>query len=302
MNKHSLQPFGALLLLIGGLSLSACSNEEMPVDDGRVALQVTSGIQTRAFDDQWEADDRIGIFGYKGTEVWSDNVQYVTSNGGSNGSFAPAPDETTIYLPVDDSSVDFVAYYPYTKSIAENSYPVDVTNQDDQSAIDLMAAGKQTADRINSKVAFNFVHKLSKVVFNFTQGDVMSASELADMTVQLTGQQTQATFDVTKPDGEVSVTTGTPATLELKTTEDGTSSEGIVLPNEDIDNMTLRLELADGSSSFEWSLANSKAEKFEAGKKYVYDITVNRSGLGITSDITNWGPGNGENGESGNAY
>ena len=53
MNKHSLQPIGALLLLIGGLNLSACSNEEMPMDDGRVALHVTCAIQTRAFDDQW---------------------------------------------------------------------------------------------------------------------------------------------------------------------------------------------------------------------------------------------------------
>ena len=57
MNKHSLQQFGALSLLIGGLSLSACSNEEIHMDDARVALQVTSGIQPRAYDATWEAND-----------------------------------------------------------------------------------------------------------------------------------------------------------------------------------------------------------------------------------------------------
>ena len=301
MNKHSLQPIGALLLLIGGLSLSACSNEEMPVDDGRVALQVTSGIQTRAFDDEWEADDRIGIFGYKGTEVWSDNVQYVTSNGGSNGSFASAPYETTIYLPVDDSKLDFIAYYPYKADLGnDNIYTVDVTDQSDQGNIDLMAASKQTADRINPKVAFNFVHKLSKIEFTFKAGDGMAAAELAGMKVQLTNQQPKATFNVMQPDGEVAVGTDTPVTLELKTNEEGTLAEGILLPSANFDDMTLQLELTSGES-FNWELSNSTAEKFEAGHKYVYNITVNRLGLAVTATITDWEDGNG-GGEPGNAY
>ena len=37
-------------------------------------------------------------------------------------------------------------------------------------------------------------------------------------------------------------------------------------------------------------------------KKYVYDITVNKTRLSVTSDITDWIPGNGETGESVNAY
>ena len=66
--------------------------------------------------------------------------------------------------------------------------------------------------------------------------------------------------------------------------------------------MTLHLELSDGSSFFNWDLNNSIADKFEAGKKYVYDITVNRTGLGVTSTIEDWTPGNGENGEQGEAF
>ena len=81
------------------------------------------------------------------------------------------------------------------------------------------------------------------------------------------------------------------------------SSEGIVLPSANFDGMTLHLELSDGGSFFNWDLKNSQnADKFEAGKKYVYDITVNRSGLGVTATITDWTPGNGENGEQGNAF
>ena len=304
-----MQQFGALSLLIGGLSLSACNNEEItPNPDARVALQVTSGIQTRAYDDQWEKGDEIGIFGFTQGDAPAQahtNVRYVTTGG--DGAFTP--DGTTIYLPTDGSSLDFVAYYPYTVAyyphttdLENGIYTVDVENQSDQSTIDLMAADTQTADRINNTVTFNFKHKLSKIVLTFKPGDGMALSELTGMKVQLTNQQTLATFDVTQPDGEVVVGTNTPATLTLNTTDDGMSSEGIVLPSANFDSMTLHLELEDGGSFFNWDLNNSKADKFEAGKKYVYDITVNRSGLGVTATITDWTPGNGENGEQGEAF
>ena len=271
------------------------------MDDARVALQVTSGIQTRAYDATWEANDEIGIFGFTQGDAPAQaytNVRYVTTGG--NGRFTP--DGTTIYLPTDGSSLDFVAYYPHTTDLENGIYTVDVENQSDQSTIDLMAASKLSANRSKNTVAFNFEHKLSKIVFNFTAGVGMDESELAGMKVQLTNQQTLATFNVTQPDGEVVVGTNTPATLTLNTDADGTSSEGIVLPSANFDGMTLHLELSDGSSFFNWDLNNSKADKFEAGKKYVYDITVNRSGLGVTATITDWTPGNGENGEQGDAY
>lgn len=297
MNKKT---FSAVALAT--LLLTACQNDEETMQtDTRVALQVTSGIQTRAFDNQWEKNDAIGIFGFTQgdapTQAYS-NVRYVTTGG--NGRFTP--DGTTIYLPTDDSYLDFVAYYPHTTDLENGIYTVDVENQSDQSTIDLMAAGTQTVDRTDPTVTFNFEHKLSKIVFNFTAGVGMDESELAGMKVQLTNQQTLATFDVTQPDGEVVVGTNTPATLTLNTTDDGMSSEGIVLPSANFDSMTLHLALVDGGSFFNWDLNNSSANKFEAGKKYVYDITVNRTGLSVTATITDWAPGNGENGEQGNAF
>ena len=198
--------------------------------------------------------------------------------------------------------MDFVAYYPYTKTLADGVYTVDVTDQSIQKNIDLMAASKQTTDRISHAVAFNFKHKLSKIYLTFKAGEDMTTTDLAGMTVQLTGQQTEATFDVTQPESEISVTTGNPVTLNLKTSTNGTSAEGIVLPSSDYSGMTLHLVLANNAGYFNWDLNGSDAEKFEAGKKYVYDITVNKTRLSVTSDITDWIPGNGETGESGNAY
>ena len=103
MKATKIYPAAALL----ALSLAACNNEEItPNPDTRVALQVTSGIQTRAYDDQWEKGDEIGIFGFTqgdaSTQAYT-NVRYVTMGG--DGAFTP--DGTTIYLPTDGSSLDF---------------------------------------------------------------------------------------------------------------------------------------------------------------------------------------------------
>lgn len=178
MRATTIYPAAALL----ALSLAACNNGEItPTPDTRAALQVTSGIQTRAYDATWEAGDEIGIFGFTQGDAPAQthaNAQYVTTNG--NGSFIPAQEVNTIYLPADNTPLDFVAYYPYTAGLKNNIYTVDVT---DQSAIDLMAAGKQSADRISVKVSFNFVHKLSKIVINLAPGMGVTGDELEGMTV-----------------------------------------------------------------------------------------------------------------------
>ena len=297
MRVTKIYPAAALLLL----SLAACNNEEItPNPDTRVALQVTSGIQTRAYDATWEAGDEIGIFGFStdaDQTAWS-NVPYATANG--DGSFAPV--SAPIYLPVNGSGVDFVAYYPYTGTLTDGVYTVDVTDQSDQAAIDLMASGTQTADRINPEVVFNFEHKLSKIDITFKAGDGMAAADLAGMTVQLTGQQPKATYDVTQPDGTVNVGTDNPVTLTLNTAADGMSAEGIVLPSNNYDSMVLHLVLANNAGFFNWNLYESEAESFEAGKKYVYTITLNKTRLDVTASITDWTPGNGEGGEQGDAY
>ena len=92
-------------------------------------------------------------------------------------------------------------------------------------------------------------------------------------------------------------------TLTLKANAEGTFAEGILLPSENFDGMTLHLRLADGGSFFNWDLNNSQeARRFEAGHKYIYHITVNRTYISVTSTITDWTPGNGEDGEKGEAF
>lgn len=292
----------AAMLFAAAFTLTACTNDEVPKQDNRVALQVTSGIQTRAYGNQWEAGDRIGIYAFtEGTTTVADgyaNIPYITQTSGADGTFAP--DGTTIYLPTNGDVRDIVAYYPH-KQLSGDAYEVDVTDQSSQKDIDLMAAATRTASRTKPAVAFSFEHKLSKVEITLQPGKGMTAADLERLTVALTGQQTAGTFDVTQPTSEVTVTKGTATPITLLTNTEGTFAEGIVLPSDDYTGMSLEITLADGESVFTWPLSSAtESSKFEAGKKYLYTINVNKAEISVTATIIDWEPGN-NGGESGYA-
>lgn len=290
------------------LLAASCSNDEnLPGgndNDGRVALQVSSGIQTRAFDNQWEADDQIGIFmlGSGQTTVADGygNVPYVVASAGTGGK-AFAPVSEVIYLPTDGGKRDFIAYYPYSADkVTEGVYSIDLTEQDPQKDIDFMLAEKVTdKSRTDANVSFQFAHKLVKIVMDIKPGDGVTADDLKNIAVSLTGQPTVGTFDVLNGQNVTATSTDKKA-ISLLADANGTHAEGIVFPNVDYSGMSFVFTtLAIGN--YEWALSQSaKATQFEAGKKYLYTITVNKTEINVTASITDWLPGNGS-GESGDA-
>lgn len=302
---------------------AGCSNDEnLPGgndNNGRVALQVTSGIQTRAYDDRWEANDAIGIFALMPgtTEIATDetsgtaqgNRQYSTLEN-ALGTFNPADENATIYLPVDGSTRDFTAYYPYKPEMAGSTYKIDLSNQAEQKNIDFMVSTTQQAEgssrttgisKTDPTVQFRFEHKLSKVRLDIDTGAGFNGnhSELAGMTVVLTGQQTTADFDVLTDD-DVSITKGYEG-IDLLTSENGRTSEGIVMPSNDYDGMQFEFHVKGHVQPYVWELNNSeKATRFEPGKEYIYNITIHKTAIEVTATIKDWEAGNAD-GESGSA-
>lgn len=277
----------------------------MPENAGRVALQVNSGIdvQSRAHDDTWEADDAIGIYMLKDDgSIEAANSKYTTGAGGTDEAFAPAADDQTIYFPVNGDPRDFIAYYPYRTLGGDHIYPVDVTTQAPQKDIDLMGAGKVTGkDKNHPAVAFTFTHKLVKLALSIRpDGTSLTAGDLDGLTVTLTNQQTRATYNVVTGES-VTIGEGEPATITLLTAADGTSAEGIVLPNSDTKDMLFEFKLKNGIDTFRWAIKEAeKSERFAAGSKYLYTLTLGRTGIEVISTVTDWMPGNG-GGEAGNA-
>lgn len=298
----------ALGLLALPFLLAGCGGDEnLPggeVNDGRVALQVSSGIQTRAFDNQWEAGDEIGIFmlnnGQTTVADGYDNVPYRVASAGEGGK-AFSPSSKVIYFPTNGDRRDFIAYYPYSADkVANGVYNIDLTNQDPQKDIDFMLAGK-VADksRTDANVSFQFTHKLTKIVMDIEPGAGVTADDLKSITVSLTGQPTEGTFDVLNGQ-DVTVTSTDKKAVTLLANADGTHAEGIVFPGKNYAGMSF-VFTAQAIGSYEWALSQStKATKFESGKKYFYTITVNKTSIEVTSTIKDWEPGNGD-GETGDA-
>lgn len=267
-------------------------------------MQVNSGIQTRAFDNQWEVGDQIGIFMLNsGQNTVADgygNVPYLVASAGAGGKvFTPLSE--VIYFPTNGDKRDFIAYYPYSADkVTEGVYSIDLTEQDPQKDIDFMLAGKVTdKSREDAYVSFQFAHKLVKIVMDIKPGDGVTADDLKNVTVSLTGQPTVGTFDVLNGQN-VTVTSTDKKAVTLLTNVEGTHAEGIVFPSENYDGMSFAFT-TQAIGSYEWTLSSSEnAIKFESGKKYLYTITIHRTFIDVTATIKDWEPGNGS-GETGDA-
>lgn len=294
--------------LLATVLLPGCSEdgENTPQStDGRVAIEATSGIQmnTRAYDKTWEANDAIGIYMLNGNATDGDgNRKYTTALTAENVSFTAAEGQT-IYFPVDGSQRDFVAYYPYRETLVDgNVYTVNVSDQASQKDIDLMGAAKvERKDKLNPQVAFVFTHKLVKLDIAIkADGTSLTDADLAGTTVNITHQQTDATYNVVTG-GEATVTTGTPTEIRLHT--DGLKAEGIVLPAATTAGMELMFTVPNlDNQKFHWNVNSAeKSKEFEAGSKYLYTITIGKAGVEVSSTVEDWAPGNGAGGETGNA-
>lgn len=300
-NKQSILMVAALLLLAG------CSNDnegaDTPEGDGRVALQVSSGIESRAYDNKWKSDDAIGIYMLKiGTTTVSEgaeNRKYTTADGGN--AFT-ATTEQTIYFPIDNSKVDFIAYYPYRKTQTDGAFALDVSTQTDLSAIDLMTAGVKSTeaeplDKNHYKVHFKFAHRLTKLELNISTGRGITAEDLEGLKVEVTNQRTSGSYD---PLFEAfGVDKKSVQTVELNTNADGALAQAILLPTTAADGINpivagreFLFTLKSTGEVFRWSVPDDKG--FECGDKNIYNITINRSGPEVTAEIIDWNKGNGE--------
>lgn len=299
----SLPIFAAVTLALAGCNQEANTPEKE--NDSRVPVRVSSNIEvSRAVDNAWEENDAIGIFMLNNDAVDTySNVEYITPE--TNGAFAPK--DKVIYLPVDGTARNFVAYYPYQSGMTDDIYSIDLTNQDDQSAIDFMTSDK--ANGANSKVAdigktfpevnFCFHHRLSKLRLNIQTGVGFAGdnSELAGMTVKLINQQTTGTYNVLT-DNAVTIIPAS-NTIELLTAANGRSAEAIVFPSNDYTDMQFEFYVPN-HKPYIWELFKSTATKFEEGKSYIYNITINKTEVIVNSTIENWVDGNGA-GEDGSA-
>lgn len=283
---------------------SCSSDNDNAASDSPAALQVTSGIENRAAGGTWTAGDAIGIYSLDGNTVEYANRQYTTEDGGATCKFKPSTSDQTVYFPIDGSMRNIIAYYPYSATVADGVYTVDVSSQSNQEAIDLMTSALVT-DRHKDAPAVNlsFAHKLSKIVLSIQPGNGLTTADLAGMTVTLTNQIATGTINaITNGSSVTTAADATKQAIVLNTAANGQNAEAIVLPAASTAGMNLVFNLTGFQTPFTWNIANAtKSQSFKEGMKYTYAITINRIGIDVTANITDWIAGNGSGGENGTA-
>lgn len=291
-----------LATLLVAFAFVSCKNENenVPDRDGR-EVQILSVIgsltQPMATGAQWTANDRIGVFMKANGSTLSagnivdgaENVAYVTESG--DGTFSSVVPDKAIKMPSDGRKVDFIAYYPYTSTITNYVYTVNVENQTSQEAIDLLYSNQATGkDKSNANVTLNFKHRLTKLVFNVKAG--ASVASLSGMTSKASGFKTNATFSLA--DGSLNLDNASIKNIVLKNNANGADIivEGIIIPDSNINGAVVSFTIPNVGV---YNLELADNTEFEGGKRYTYNIELRGDGsivyLKTGATIEDWNSG-----------
>jgi hypothetical protein len=241
-------------------------------------------VLSRAYDTTWEADDNVGIYmlphhtsggSLNNAYPGASNVlyHYVDDQDGSAGLF---PNGDGIYYPLDDSPVNFVAYYPYKDGVT-TSYLVNVADQAED--IDLMIHnGVGTAYRLSQGIAvpLNFKHKLSKLVITAESDD--PDIDMTGAILTITGMPTTATCDlysgalIALGDSNTEIKFANP---KEESNADMAVWEAIIIPHaaEDFPGRTFTIQVGD--KHYTGTLTGEDNNiTFEAGKEHACSLTL----------------------------
>lgn len=309
------------------LALAGCGNDEDGMDNGPVELRLTSGVtvQTRTF----TATQSTTISSGEAVSVWVNDARtasplyeavQLTANG-SNG-FTGEP----MYFPQTGNNIDIYAVHgnftkPFSKEDAFPTSGAEYKVEADQSSInnktnytksDLLYAYEKGVARSGNptSVKLTFYHMLSKLELAIKTG--AGAPELATSGavklngVTLDGKFTPSTTATMREQSQraamlgaaASATTGD-MTLGQQTCTDFAAgnvnyNEAILVP-QDMAGKKLTFSL-EGGGTLTYTIPAETT--FESGKKYQYHITLDLTGITVTSSIEDWEPVTAVNGSA----
>jgi len=329
-NRQNMKKY--YLLAAAALTLAACSNDESVESNEPVAAQVTASIDngelTRAIDQNWSANDAIGVMATSVSGTTSGvtsqmtslykNVKYTVTSGGDKGNFTS---DNGIFFQDASETVTFAAYCPYQASADNATLPGTdgvvtggKTNEmngstADQETIDFLFASGATASKSNPEVEFKdnnqFKHKMSRLKLNVEMGDGFKADEISNITkITLGGLIHEGTFNVTDGTAAASTSTTTVSDWEITnvpmTADNNVNTYTMILYPQTLSKaLLLAITVTDGNGSQTYSNTTTIQPALEAGTSYEYTITVKKTGLAVSGcTIAEWGDGGTKDGDA----
>lgn len=284
------------LLYMGALStlalMSCTNNDDNSEWYGSEGIVFTTAIQSRVSGNTWNANDEVGIYmmnAGSGIEAaTAQNKKYIAQ---TNGTLTAAPGNG-IYLP-ESGNVDFIAYYPYTTSVSGNKLAVNVSDQSNPAAIDLIYSNgtKGVAATTSTTISLGFTHQLTKVTLNVTKDETIET--LNGLGVNIKGVSTEGEFNLA--DGTLTATAGTnnkDVAMYIDAQGTTATATAIILPTAaSTDQTSLNLTFNLNGQSFTHTI--SDASIFEKGKNVSFNanLSINNGKPVVTvgnATINNW--------------
>lgn len=285
------------LLYMGALStlalMSCTNNDDNSEWYGSEGIVFTTAIQSRVSGNTWNANDEVGIYmmnAGSGIEAaTAQNKKYIAQ---TNGTLTAAPGNG-IYLP-ESGNVDFIAYYPYTTSVSGNKLAVNVSDQSNPAAIDLIYSNgtKGVAATTATPISLGFTHQLTKVTLNVTKDETIET--LNGLGVNIKGISTEGEFNLA--DGTLTATAGTnnkDVAMYIDAQGTTATATAIILPTAaSTDQTSLNLTFNLNGQSFTHTI--SDASIFEKGKNVSFyaNLSINNGKPVVTigaATIEDWG-------------
>lgn len=284
------------LLYMGALStlalMSCTNNDDNSEWYGSEGIVFTTAIQSRVSGNTWNANDEVGIYmmnAGSGIEAaTAQNKKYIAQ---TNGTLTAAPGNG-IYLP-ESGNVDFIAYYPYTTSVSGNKLAVNVSDQSNPAAIDLIYSNgtKGVAATTATTISLGFTHQLTKVTLNVTKDETIET--LNGLGVNIKGVSTEGEFNLA--DGTLTATAGTnnkDVAMYIDAQGTTATATAIILPTAaSTDQTSLNLTFNLNGQSFTHTI--SDASIFEKGTNVSFNakLSINNGKPVVTvgnATISNW--------------
>lgn len=180
------------------------------------------------------------------------------------------------------------ALYPYNESMQDMNVTLSVDDD-----IDYLYDVASNVSKSNPAVRLTMKHVRSKLVVKVKRGDYTGAGVISKGNISGTSLYLNGTFGLKS--GTLLSSVGTETLSITGTVADGGTldDQWFVFTPKSVNTAYLMFDFTiDG---IDYSVQSTKGVKFESGKKYIYNVTINNHKVEVSQvDIQPWGDGDNE--------
>lgn len=292
------------LVCVSLFTLYSCSDDDNN-DRQDVSPEISGIVQSlaanSAADLSWSTQQPMGLYMLQPYAVNVvdnyKNVKYMAAV--ANNELTATTDEK-VYLPNSGNNVDILAYAPWQEMTEPNVISLDVKDQSNPEAIDLLYGFARGVNKYNPNVELDVKHALTHITCRFVVGENSTEEDLKGMKVRVTGLNTKANFNVLTGqlyDGHDVTQIEVPVTFKE---DEGYAMSAIMLPVSAVaEDAQLEFYLPATNQAFFKNLADETKE-LKPSSIYRFDGVVDGTQFElklVSVTVQEWENGNGPNGE-----